>query len=32
LRRKRALGQPDTPLLATRFMFDHIGFGVRLNT
>jgi hypothetical protein len=31
IRRKRALGQPDTPLLATRFMFDHIGFGVRLN-
>ena len=32
LRRKRALGQPDTPLIATRFLYDHIGFGVHLNT
>lgn len=31
LRRKRALGQPDTPLLATRFLYEHIGYGVRLN-
>jgi hypothetical protein len=29
--RKRALGQPDTPLIATRFMFDHIDFHTELN-
>lgn len=31
LKRKRALGQPDTPLIATKFMFDHIGKHVELN-
>lgn len=31
LRRKRALKQLDTPLIATRFMFDHIGIHVCLN-
>ncbi|RYF12811.1 MAG: hypothetical protein EOO40_00325 [Deltaproteobacteria bacterium] len=31
LKKKRALGQPDTPLIATKFSFDHIGFEVVLN-
>lgn len=31
LLRKRAKRQPDTPLLATRFMFEHIGTSVVLN-
>lgn len=28
LARKRKLGQPDTPLIATRLLLDHIGFQV----
>lgn len=28
---KRAKGYPDTPLIRTRFMFDHIGFQTTLN-
>lgn len=28
LKRKRELGQPDTPLIATRLLLDHIGFQV----
>ncbi|RYF12854.1 MAG: hypothetical protein EOO40_00195 [Deltaproteobacteria bacterium] len=31
LRAKRALSQSDTPLLATRYMYDHIDFETTLN-
>lgn len=30
LAKKRALGQPDTPLIATRLLIDHIGFKVEV--
>lgn len=31
LRRKRRLGQPDIPLIATRLLIDHIGFKVLIS-
>lgn len=31
LKKKRALGQPDTPLIATRLLIDHIGYKVEVS-